>query len=61
MSYFTDEELQAATEAVSQSILAPYSLSTMSYYFLKDAMHRYVQRLTANALTAAAQQRGVKP
>lgn len=59
MTYFTDQELDAATEAMLQNILAPYQLQGLPYVFIHDALKNFVRRQAANALTAAAKARGV--
>lgn len=59
MAYYTDAELEAATEVVLENVLGPYDLKPMTHFMLKDAMENYVRREVANALTAAAKQRGV--
>lgn len=60
MSFYSDEELRAATETVLSNILAPANLQGIASFVAKDVLHGFVQRQCANALTAAAKIRGVK-
>lgn len=59
MAYFTEAELEAATKAVVDNVMAPLNLEGMEAMLVRNAMHGFVQRQVANALTAAAYARGV--
>jgi hypothetical protein len=60
MSYYTDEELAAATDTVVANVLAPLNLKGIAYFVAKDVLHGFFQRQCANALTAAAKIRGLR-
>lgn len=59
MTYFTDHELDAATEAVLANVLAPLDLPALTRMVVYDSLKGFVRRQCANCLTAAAKARGV--
>lgn len=57
MAYYTDAELAAATDAVTDNLLAPLTLQGVAHFVAKDILHGIVQRECANCLVAAAKVR----
>lgn len=55
--YYSDEELSAATETVVENILAPMNLKGITWSVVREVIFGFIQRETANALTAAAKVR----